>query len=88
MPKILNLDEYKSLFKDDASYQQLIRAFDGALEEDDTPLVLAEGEFLFAAVGGQDAQHLLCDRIVERLAKNPGVIEKLKTRFESEDLVE
>lgn len=88
MTKVLILEDHKALFRDDASFEKLVAAFKEAVEQSDAPLVLANSEVLFAAISPEDAQEMLCRRIVHRLAKNPGIMDTLMNRLDSDDFVE
>ena len=75
---VLVLDDFKSLFKDEASYLNLIQRFREALANHAMPLVLTNREVLFTAVSPEATHDLLCERIINRLSENPGLLDKIE----------
>jgi hypothetical protein len=87
MSTVLNLEKYKSLFKDDASFRQFAELIENATEGNVMRLVLCGDEILTALISAEEAQERLQDRIAKRLAKDPTTLDKLKERLESDDIV-
>jgi hypothetical protein len=75
---VLRLDELKGLFKDEASFHSLVQRFRDAVANHGMPLVLSDQEVLFTAVPPEATHDLLCERIVNRLAENPALLDEIE----------
>lgn len=67
--------------------EELAKKIEAALKGDSVAAVTAGGKLVATLMGPQavrDAVHL---RVLQRLATDPDTIDKLKKRFESDDLV-
>jgi precorrin-6x reductase len=88
MSTVLILDKYKPLFKDEKAFQEFVQVLGGTGEAQALRLILLGEETVAALVSLDEAMERLRDRIVLRLAKSPGAIDLLKSRLQSEDIVE
>jgi hypothetical protein len=82
------LDEYKDLFKDEASYARFVGLLRASINENAMPIVLAEREFLFTAVPPGATKEILSERIIRRLWENPGLLDDIRDRLENDPIVE
>ncbi len=80
----LMLDEFKVLFKDEASYRVLIERFRDAMANHGMPLVFREKELLFTAVSPQATQDMLCNRVINRLSEKPGLLDEVARGLKDE----
>jgi hypothetical protein len=85
---ILSLDEHKGLFKNEASYHELVELFKQALSVNSMPLILAEKEVVFTALSPEGTKELLRDRILKRFSEDPGLLAEMKDRLEKDVIVE
>lgn len=88
MSTVFILDKYKSLFKDEEAFRQFAQEFGGTGKESAMRLVLINEEAVGAFIPLEEAMERLRDRIVLRLAKNPDALDLLKTRLQSENIVD
>ncbi len=87
MSTVFNLEKYKKLFKDEASFREFADVIEGATDGNVMRLVLCGDNIVSALISAEDAQERLRDRIAKRLSKDPAVLDKLKDRLESNDIV-
>ena len=85
---VIALDKQKALFRDAAAFEQFVQVLREAIKDDSMPLVVSGEELLFTAVSREMAQHLLADRILNRLCEDPELLSKLKDRLESDDIID
>lgn len=88
MATVLSLEKHKDLFKSDETLRQFAKILEAAVEGDAMRLVVLGEELVGALVSPEDAQERLRERIVKRLASNPAILDKLRDRLESDDIVE
>ena len=88
MSTVLVLDKYKNLFKDEQAFRQFADILEGATADNVMRLVLCGEEVVGAFISPGDAQERLRERIMKRLAKNPAVLDTLKSRLESDEIVQ
>jgi hypothetical protein len=88
MATILNLDKWKSLFKDDQAYKQFTGLLEEAAEDTSVRLLVSDDRVLLGLVSPEEAQNRLRDRIMQRLAEKPEILDRLKERLESDNLVD
>ncbi len=80
----LILNDYKDLFKNEASYDALIRVFHDAMANHGMPIVVSGKEVLFTAISPEATQDMLRDRIVRRLAEKPALLDAIARGLEEE----
>jgi hypothetical protein len=85
---VIALEKQKAKFRDAAAFEEFLQVFREALKDDAMPLVVSGNELLFAAISRESAQQLLADRISKRLAENPEMLSELRSRLESDDIVD
>lgn len=88
MSAVLILDKYKELFKDEASFKKFAEVLGRAGQEDDLKFVLYDESLLVGLISIDEAEGKLKDRILRRLSKNPDIMDRLRERLESDDIVE
>lgn len=81
---VLMLDDFKRLFKDEASYHELIQGFREALANDATIVVVGEEKPLFTARTLEEAQRRLRDRIIGRLITKPALLDQILKGLQDE----
>ena len=67
MPAVLNLNKYRELFKDDASFKKFAVALASACRED-MSFVLYDESFLVVLISVEEAEENLKMRILRRLS--------------------
>ena len=87
MSTVLNLEKHKGLFKDEEAFRQFTEILASAAECESPQLVVCGEEVVGAFVSPDDAQERMRERIMRNLAKNPGRLDLLRARLESDDLV-
>ena len=85
---VIALEKQKALFRGAAAFEEFVQVFREAFKDDAMPLVVSGNELLFAAISRESAQQLLSDRILKRLAENLEMLSELKSRLESDDIVD
>tara|TARA_R110002049_G_scaffold4601_5_gene32151 strand:+ start:219942 stop:220217 length:276 start_codon:yes stop_codon:yes gene_type:complete len=83
----LILDEYKNLFRDDKSYLRFVRVLEDRLRDDFSP-VFSDTEVLGAFLSSDAAKDVIYDRLVQRMGKNPELLDELKRRIEDDKSVD
>ena len=68
---IIILDDHKDLFKDEASFHQLVSIFRTALDQNSMPMVLSTKELLFTAISPDMTKEILAERILKGFWENP-----------------
>ncbi|GAC1341663.1 MAG: hypothetical protein NVSMB14_06760 [Isosphaeraceae bacterium] len=81
---VLNLNEFRGLFKNEASYEALVDRFRKAVSKDGSPIVLSDDEILFTAFSPKAAKDILCRRIVNRFAENPKLLDEIQASLDDE----
>jgi hypothetical protein len=85
---ILLLENHRDLFKDAAALRQFVQLLEGSTAGNAIGLLVSGEEVVCAFVSPDEARDRLRDRIMKRLAGNPGALDTLRARLESDDLVE
>jgi hypothetical protein len=88
MSDVLILDKHKDLFKDEESLQKFAKVLQEATQDQEMLLVLFGERLMGAIISLAEAQKRLRERITIRLRNNPGSIETLRDRLQSDDVVE
>lgn len=82
------LEEHKSLFKDEDSFESFIQVFESALSQSDMPAVFWNQGLLFTAVSPQAMKEVISERILRRVSERPELLTEIKDRLERDDIVE
>src|SRR5258708_522870 len=85
--KPLVLENFRKLFRDEASYRSFKGKLADSLRAGFSP-VLADGKILGLAVSNENGKELIYQSVTEQWVKNPSSLDKLRQSLESEDLVE
>ncbi|QDU36356.1 hypothetical protein Mal4_06410 [Maioricimonas rarisocia] len=83
----LNLETYRNLFPDDASFNQFVERIVSDLQFDLRPIMVGE-KMLGLTLSPEGAKDVLYERMVSRMAKDPSVLSDLADRLENDDIVE
>ena len=85
---IIQLSDFKSLFKSDSAYEEMIQMLESRVENEDIQLVSTDNKVLFTAVPFNSMKEFLCARIVNRFAESPELIDELRDRIENDEIVD
>ncbi len=85
---LMNLEKQKSLFKDEAAFVEFVRSWREAVKQSQMQVVMVNDEVLCTAVSPESTKQLLSERILRRFAENPELLNELKDRFESDEIVD
>ncbi|MFG0297661.1 MAG: hypothetical protein ACF8PG_17280 [Maioricimonas sp. JB045] len=83
----LNLETYRNLFPDDASFDRFVERLVSDLQFDLRP-IMVDGRMLGLTLSPEGAKDVLYDRMVSRMAKDPSVLSDLADRLENDEIVE
>ncbi len=85
---VLILEKHRELFKDDESIQKFVRLLQESTQNKEMQLVLYGESLVGALISTEEAKNRLHERIAKRLTLNPGSVEALKERLQSDDIVQ
>lgn len=83
----LVLDEHRALFKDDESFGQFIQILASRLGQDFSPVISNE-KVLGAVLSPEATKEVLYERMIRRLSKSPKILDELRDRIESDEIVD
>jgi hypothetical protein len=88
---VIQLDQLKNLFRDEAAYRQFLGILKHAIEGGTTPMVFAgtdENPFAFSIISLAETKKVLCERILDRLGESPALMAELRDRLENDPIVD
>jgi hypothetical protein len=86
-PMSINLDEYKNLFRDDASFDRFVAMLKGASGSSTLPIF--SGRQLLGGIASPLAmKEYLSERFLKRIAEKPELLEEIADRLENDEVVE
>jgi hypothetical protein len=89
MAAVVILDKHKDLFKNEEAFRTFARVLKEAVSNDAMPLVIYDDSLVGALLSPDEAEERLRGRIMKRVAAaSPGLLDTLRSRLESDDLVE
>ena len=84
---VINLDQYKDLFRDVPSYHKFVGHLAASLQGDFRPIV-ADERMIGASLSAEATKDFLYDRMVKRLAQRPELLTELTERLQNDDIVD
>ena len=84
----LILDEYRSLFRDDGSFEQFVQAVTSRLEHDLSPIISRERGVLGAILSPETTKEVLYERIIRRISESPEILDEIRDRIENDEIVD
>ncbi len=84
---IINLDQHKDLFRNEAAFLQFAQMFGEALTHDLRPIMCGE-RIIGSSLSPGATKDYLYDRMVRRIAERPELLAELTDRIEHDDIVE
>lgn len=85
--EVINLDGYKTLFRDENAFQEFARVLGAGLRQDLRPIICNQ-QVIGAALSAEGTKDILYDRMVKRIAERPELLSELADRIEHDDIVE
>jgi len=82
----LILDEYEGLFRDHESFTKFVQVLEEKLRDDFSP-VLSKAEILGAFLSSEATKDVIYDRLIQRMGRNPDLLDELKRRIEDDKTV-
>lgn len=79
----LVLDECKSLFRDDAGYEEFVSWLINKLGHDFSP-VIAGKNVLGSVLSPEATKEVLYDRMIQRISESPSILDEIKDRLNDE----
>jgi hypothetical protein len=80
MAGALLLEEYRKLFRDEASYEAFVSAFKQATERG-MAVVMDDENIIGSVLSRGCTKKVLTDRMVQSIARNPGILGELTDRL-------
>jgi hypothetical protein len=84
--KVLNIENYRENFISPEAYRQFLAALRDAGGE--ARLIIDGDEVVGSFVSPEEARARIANRVIRRIAENPKMIDKLRERMSSDDLVD
>ena len=81
------LEKHLNLFRDEQSFSEFVNALKSASKGDFT-LVLTKHEIIGAVLSASATKKVLCDRMVQSIARNPELLSEMADRIENDKIVE
>lgn len=85
--EVINLDGYKTLFRDENAFQEFARVLGSDLRQDLRPIICNQ-QVIGAALSAEGTKEILYDRLVKRITEKPEFLSELADRIEHDDIVE
>lgn len=82
------LDDYCDLFRDSAACDEMARRLQDSLQSDSPYAMVYKGKLVCTMLGADAIKGVIQDRLLRRLSEDPGFLEKLQSRLESDDIVD
>lgn len=86
MFNVLDLDQFRSLFRDEQSFHQLAEAVRLSCEEG-RPIIL-EHKVIGSTMSAPRTKKMLAERFVQRAIQRPELLDELAQRLASDEFVE
>jgi len=86
MFNVLDLDQFRSLFRDEHSFNQLAEAVRSSCQEG-RPIVL-ERKVIGSTMSAPRTKKMLAERFVQRAIQRPELLDELAERLSSDEVVE
>ena len=86
--KTLQLNQYADLFRDKNAYDEFVNLFTASVEADEWGMIFADTEFVCTVMGPEGMREIMQRRILNRFADQPDLLDELRERLESDDLVD
>jgi hypothetical protein len=83
----LILDDYRSLFRDDASFDRFVQAVSARLEHDLSPVISKE-RVLGAILSPEATKEVLYERMIRRISDAPEILDQIRDRIENDEIVD
>jgi hypothetical protein len=85
---VLVLEQYKSLFRNEESFNQFISLLEESGSRAETVPVWGKSRHLATLVSPSDAKTLVQERILRRIIENPGLLDEVRDRLENDPIVD
>lgn len=82
------LDAHRNLFRDDAAFDQFVALFQEDPSHPGFTPVWAKQKHLTILVSPTNAKKLVQDRMLQQMIEQPSLLDEMKTRLESDDVVD
>lgn len=86
MFNVLDLDQYRGLFRDESSFQQLAEAVRSSCQEG-RPIIL-ERKVIGSAMSAPLTKKMLAERFVQRAIQRPELLDELAERLDCDEVVD
>jgi len=83
----IKLDDYRDLFRDSESFSKFINAFRKASSGDLT-MLMASNEVVGSVMSPQATKDVIYDRMIQRMASKPGLLEEIADRIDNDEIVD
>lgn len=82
------LDAHRNLFRDNAAFDQFVALFQEDPNHPGFTPVWAKQKHLTILLSPTNAKELVQDRMLRRMLEQPSLLDEMKNRLESDDIVE
>ncbi|NQV27299.1 MAG: hypothetical protein HQ518_23375 [Rhodopirellula sp.] len=83
----IQLENFKSLFKDDDAFTKFVELFGESIQYDLRPIICGQ-RVIGATLSADGTKDVLYDRMVKRMVDSPDILNELVSRIEEEEIVD